>query len=97
MSSSHILYIVHSRRKILVPKTTDLKYLRETTRLKSPIEYEAAGYYRPRETKERATLVEAYRKRDLIGEHYHIFVGDLSPEIETHTLREAFSAFGEIS
>ncbi|KYM88829.1 Nucleolysin TIA-1 isoform p40 [Atta colombica] len=32
-----------------------------------------------------------------ISEHYHIFVGDLSPEIETHTLREAFSAFGEIS
>ncbi|KAH0949436.1 hypothetical protein HN011_012305, partial [Eciton burchellii] len=31
------------------------------------------------------------------SEHYHIFVGDLSPEIETHTLREAFSAFGEIS
>ncbi|EFN69369.1 Nucleolysin TIA-1 [Camponotus floridanus] len=33
----------------------------------------------------------------LLTEHYHIFVGDLSPEIETHTLREAFSAFGEIS
>ncbi|XP_029172005.1 nucleolysin TIA-1-like, partial [Nylanderia fulva] len=31
------------------------------------------------------------------AQHYHIFVGDLSPEIETHTLREAFSAFGEIS
>ncbi|XP_024875439.1 nucleolysin TIAR isoform X1 [Temnothorax curvispinosus] len=31
------------------------------------------------------------------SKHYHIFVGDLSPEIETHTLREAFSAFGEIS
>lgn len=30
-------------------------------------------------------------------EHYHIFVGDLSPEIETQTLREAFSPFGEIS
>jgi nucleolysin TIA-1/TIAR len=32
-----------------------------------------------------------------ISEHYHIFVGDLSPEIETQTLREAFSPFGEIS
>ncbi|XP_076045988.1 cytotoxic granule associated RNA binding protein TIA1 isoform X3 [Oratosquilla oratoria] len=31
------------------------------------------------------------------AEHYHIFVGDLSPEIETHTLREAFAPFGEIS
>ncbi|KAK4012874.1 hypothetical protein OUZ56_025125 [Daphnia magna] len=30
-------------------------------------------------------------------EHFHIFVGDLSPEIETHTLRDAFAAFGEIS
>ena len=32
-----------------------------------------------------------------ISEHYHIFVGDLSPEIETQTLREAFLPFGEIS
>ncbi|KAK9751811.1 RNA recognition motif [Popillia japonica] len=31
------------------------------------------------------------------AEHHHIFVGDLSPEIETQTLREAFAAFGEIS
>lgn len=30
-------------------------------------------------------------------EHHHIFVGDLSPEIETQTLRDAFAAFGEIS
>ncbi|KYQ48294.1 hypothetical protein ALC60_12622 [Trachymyrmex zeteki] len=72
MPSSHILYIVHSRRKILVPKTTDLKYLRETTRLKSPMEYQAAGYYRPRETKERTILVEIHYgtkmlPRDLTG------------------------------
>lgn len=32
-----------------------------------------------------------------ISSHYHIFVGDLSPEIETETLREAFAPFGEIS
>ncbi|XP_045482917.1 nucleolysin TIA-1 isoform X5 [Harmonia axyridis] len=31
------------------------------------------------------------------AEHHHIFVGDLSPEIETQTLKEAFAAFGEIS
>ncbi|XP_071513892.1 cytotoxic granule associated RNA binding protein TIA1-like isoform X5 [Panulirus ornatus] len=31
------------------------------------------------------------------SKHFHIFVGDLSPEIETHTLREAFAPFGEIS
>ncbi|KAH7640880.1 uncharacterized protein LOC124496035 isoform X1 [Dermatophagoides farinae] len=29
--------------------------------------------------------------------HFHIFVGDLSPEIETQQLREAFVVFGEIS
>ncbi|CAG5107308.1 Similar to Tia1: Nucleolysin TIA-1 (Mus musculus) [Cotesia congregata] len=29
--------------------------------------------------------------------HHHIFVGDLSPEIETQTLKEAFAPFGEIS
>ena len=33
----------------------------------------------------------------LFPEHYHIFVGDLSPEIETQTLRDAFAPFGEIS
>jgi len=32
-----------------------------------------------------------------VSEHYHIFVGDLSPEIETQTLRDAFAPFGEIS
>lgn len=29
--------------------------------------------------------------------HHHIFVGDLSPEIDVEALREAFSPFGEIS
>lgn len=32
-----------------------------------------------------------------ITEHYHIFVGDLSPEIETQTLKDAFAPFGDIS
>jgi nucleolysin TIA-1/TIAR len=31
------------------------------------------------------------------SQHHHIFVGDLSPEIETETLREAFAPFGDIS
>ncbi|XP_060064558.1 nucleolysin TIAR-like isoform X1 [Ylistrum balloti] len=31
------------------------------------------------------------------SKHFHIFVGDLSPDIETHQLKEAFGAFGEIS
>ncbi|KAJ8317000.1 hypothetical protein KUTeg_004904 [Tegillarca granosa] len=31
------------------------------------------------------------------SKHFHIFVGDLSPDIETHQLREAFKVFGEIS
>lgn len=29
--------------------------------------------------------------------HHHIFVGDLSPEIDTKTLKEAFAPFGEIT
>merc|ERR1719400_2701745 len=29
--------------------------------------------------------------------HHHIFVGDLSPEIDTETLKNAFAPFGEIS
>ena len=35
-------------------------------------------------------------KKSNVG-NYHIFVGDLSPEIETQTLRDAFAPFGEIS
>ncbi|XP_058449525.1 nucleolysin TIAR isoform X7 [Malaya genurostris] len=31
------------------------------------------------------------------SKHYHIFVGDLSPEIETQTLKDAFAPFGDIS
>ena len=31
------------------------------------------------------------------SEHFHIFVGDLSPDIESHQLREAFQPFGTIS
>lgn len=33
----------------------------------------------------------------LLTEQYHIFVGDLSAEIETQQLKDAFSPFGEIS
>lgn len=31
------------------------------------------------------------------SKHYHIFVGDLSPEIDTNQLKDAFAPFGEIS
>ncbi|XP_052706178.1 nucleolysin TIAR-like isoform X5 [Crassostrea angulata] len=31
------------------------------------------------------------------SKHFHIFVGDLSPDIETSQLKEAFKVFGEIS
>jgi len=31
------------------------------------------------------------------SKHYHIFVGDLSQEIDTQALKEAFASFGEIS
>ena len=30
-----------------------------------------------------------------VAGHYHIFVGDLSPDVETHQLREAFAPFGQ--
>ncbi|XP_057659940.1 nucleolysin TIAR isoform X1 [Diorhabda carinulata] len=40
--------------------------------------------------------ITAQPKQDT-SKHHHIFVGDLSPEIETQTLRDAFAAFGEIS
>lgn len=33
----------------------------------------------------------------VFAEHYHIFVGDLSPEIETQQLKDAFAPFGDIS
>jgi len=32
-----------------------------------------------------------------LSEHYHVFVGDVSPDIESHQLREAFAPFGQIS
>lgn len=31
------------------------------------------------------------------SKHHHIFVGDLSPELDTQQLRDAFAVFGEIS
>lgn len=37
----------------------------------------------------------ATHKQD-INKHFNIFVGDLCPEVESETLREAFSKFGEI-
>lgn len=43
-----------------------------------------------------ATSPGNHPKQDT-SNHYHIFVGDLSPEIETQTLKEAFAPFGEIS
>jgi len=33
----------------------------------------------------------------ILAEHYHIFVGDLAPDIDQQTLREAFAPYGEIS
>jgi nucleolysin TIA-1/TIAR len=33
----------------------------------------------------------------ILLEHYHIFVGDLAPEIDQQTLKEAFAPHGEIS
>jgi len=33
----------------------------------------------------------------LCAEHFHVFIGDLSQDVESHQLREAFTPFGEIS
>ena len=32
-----------------------------------------------------------------VAEHFHIFVGDLSPDIDGSQLKDAFMPFGEIS
>ncbi|XP_068916750.1 cytotoxic granule associated RNA binding protein TIA1 isoform X3 [Tenebrio molitor] len=50
----------------------------------------------PVQTVQQSTTTAAQPKQDT-SKHHHIFVGDLSPEIETQALRDAFSAFGEIS
>ena len=33
----------------------------------------------------------------MFSEHFHVFIGDLSQDVESHQLREAFSPFGAIS
>lgn len=43
-----------------------------------------------------ATTPGGQTKQDT-SQHHHIFVGDLSPEIDTETLKNAFAPFGEIS
>lgn len=43
-----------------------------------------------------ATSPGSHNKQDTTN-HFHVFVGDLSPDIESHQLREAFLPFGEIS
>lgn len=40
---------------------------------------------------------ERVKKSPTLKEHYHIFVGDLAPDIDQQTLREAFAPYGEIS
>lgn len=43
-----------------------------------------------------ATSPGSQNKMDT-SKHYHVFVGDVSPDIESHQLREAFAPFGQIS
>lgn len=43
-----------------------------------------------------ATSPGSHSKQDT-SNHFHVFVGDLSPDISTNQLKEAFSPFGEIS
>ncbi|CAF0927736.1 unnamed protein product [Brachionus calyciflorus] len=44
-----------------------------------------------------ATTSGAHQTKVDSSKHYHIFVGDLAPDIDQQTLRDAFSPFGEIS
>lgn len=51
-----------------------------------------------------ATVTAAYRLRKwtfiyslCITDHHHIFVGDLSSDLEVRQIKEAFMPFGEIS
>jgi nucleolysin TIA-1/TIAR len=43
-----------------------------------------------------ATSPGSASKQDT-SKHFHVFVGDISPDIESHQLKEAFSPFGVIS
>lgn len=43
-----------------------------------------------------ATSPGSQNKMDT-SKHFHVFVGDISPDIESHQLREAFAPFGQIS
>jgi len=44
-----------------------------------------------------ATTSGGHQQKLDSSKHFHIFVGDLAPEIEAQTLREAFAPHGEIS
>ena len=38
-----------------------------------------------------------FTRLNFAAEHFHIFVGDLSPEVDNPALQEAFKAFGDVS
>lgn len=38
-----------------------------------------------------------FDKYNFYLEHFHVFVGDLSPEVDNKALKEAFAPFGDIS
>jgi len=44
-----------------------------------------------------ATTSGGHQNKVDSSKHYHIFVGDLAPDIDQQTLREAFAPYGEIS
>lgn len=51
----------------------------------------------PMEMKVNWTTSPGNQPKQDTSKHFHIFVGDLSPDIETHQLRDAFAPFGQIS
>jgi nucleolysin TIA-1/TIAR len=54
-------------------------------------------FYFPKEMKVNWATSPGNQPKQDTSKHFHIFVGDLSPDIESHQLREAFAPFGQIS
>lgn len=53
-------------------------------------------FYLPNEAKSNWALLSSQTRQDT-SHHFHIFVGDLSPELDTQQLQDAFAHFGQTS
>uniref|UniRef100_A0A1I7WRJ3 RRM domain-containing protein n=1 Tax=Heterorhabditis bacteriophora TaxID=37862 RepID=A0A1I7WRJ3_HETBA len=41
-------------------------------------------------------LLEKQQPKVDTSKHFHVFVGDLSPEVDNKSLKDAFAPFGEV-